>query len=130
MSLFQLGDFTLNSGEKSVFKIDCDALTGHDLIALALMASKVLGPFRRFGKVVSVPKGGDQLAALMEGYVTAGHPATLIVDDVLTTGGSMNRAREKLNDQGVGVFGLVIFARGHCPSWVEPLFQMDGLTPS
>lgn len=124
MGLFQLGDFTLNSGERSVFKIDCDALTGHDLIALALMGSKALGPFRRFGKVVPVPKGGDQLAALMEGYTTAGHPATLIVDDVLTTGGSMNRARGKLNDEGVGVFGLVIFARGPCPSWIAALFKM------
>ena len=29
-NLFQQGDFTLHSGERSGFKIECDALTSHD----------------------------------------------------------------------------------------------------
>ena len=48
----------------------------------------------------------------------------LIVDDVFTTGASM----EALHTPGD--IGAVVFARGLCPSWITPLFQMwscDGL---
>lgn len=65
-----------------------------------------------------MPRGGLRLAEALKLYVTEG--ALLIVDDVLTTGASMEEFRN-----GREALGAVIFARGHCPSWVVPLFQMD-----
>jgi len=35
MNLFQFGDFSLHSGSKSKWKIECDALTDEDVEALA-----------------------------------------------------------------------------------------------
>jgi orotate phosphoribosyltransferase len=110
--LFRLGAFTLNSGRKSQFKIDCDFLTDDDWDALAwLIANRV--PY--FGSVEGVPRGGVKLASALLPYVTSG-PA-LIVDDVLTSGGSMERRRA-----GRDCLGAVVFARGPVPPWVQALF--------
>jgi hypothetical protein len=48
----------------------------------------------------------------------------LIVDDVLTTGASMEAARAKLWPGSLPL-GVVIFARGPCPDWVWPIFRLD-----
>ncbi|KKL20362.1 hypothetical protein LCGC14_2456230, partial [marine sediment metagenome] len=45
----------------------------------------------------------------------------LIVDDVLTTGASMEKQRAGRTN----TIGAVIFARGDCPAWVKPLFAME-----
>ncbi len=129
MSLFMLGDFVLSSGTRSNFKIDCDALTDEDIEALAAMIRQMVGPF---GSVEGVPKGGLRLAAAMEPYVfvtpTFVPSPHLIVDDVLTAGGSMNRLRDvrggSCTATGATIKGAVIFARGDCPVWVDALFQM------
>lgn len=55
MSLFKLGDFELHSGQRSNWKIDCDALTPADWRALAKMIVDRLAPF---GAVEGVPRGG------------------------------------------------------------------------
>jgi orotate phosphoribosyltransferase len=113
--LFRLGAFTLNSGRKSQFKIDCDFLTDDDWDALAwLVANRV--PY--FGSVEGVPRGGVKLASALLPYVTSGQ--TLITDDVITTGASMERRRA-----GRNCLGVVIFARGPVPAWVTPLFSLD-----
>jgi len=119
--LFQTGDFTLHSGAKSGWKIECDALTDGDIEALALMLSERLGPFK---EVVGVPRGGLRIADAVRKYVTTytGNPV-LIVDDVLTSGGSMNELRRSYSTQPV--IGAVLFARGETPVWVTALFQMD-----
>lgn len=123
MGLFQLGDFTLNSGAKSKWKLECDALTPEDYKALALMIKQALIQFR---SVEGIPRGGLLLAKELEQYTTQCGPH-LIVDDVLTTGGSMERARTKYRDfhlTDADVVGAVIFARGQCPVWILPLFTM------
>lgn len=102
MSLFQLGDFTLSSGEHSSFKIDCDALSKEDIECIAWLLSQRLP---RFGSVEGVPTGGDRLAAAMQKYVTKG--PVLIVDDVWTTGASILKQRGARAD----AIGGVIFAR-------------------
>ena len=118
MNLFQFGDFTLNSGAKSSWKIECDALTDEDIAGLAEMISLAVGGF---SDVIGVPRGGLKLAKALQKYKKSYYP-TLIVDDVLTTGGSMERMKKSL---GNFVFiGAVIFARGKCPAWITPLFQM------
>lgn len=118
MTLFRLGRFTLHSGSESKFKIECDALTEGDLEALAWLIAKKMPPFLR---VEGVPRGGLGLASKLERYADAKAKLTLIVDDVCTTGASMEKQRKGRSD----VIGAVIFTRGECPTWVLPLFRMD-----
>lgn len=127
--LFVTGDFTLASGAKSSWKIECDALTVLDWDGLAQMALTVLRPF---GNVVGVPRGGIPFANALRPFATSGH--LLIVDDVWTTGGSMRRHRETImrycHDVGSPTtsveeaIGLVAFARNRPEPWVTALFQM------
>ncbi len=117
MNLFKLGDFILHSGQKGHFKIDCDALTELDVKTLAYIISKEF----RFSKVVGIPTGGTRLAEACEVW-TKEYGPLLIVDDVLTTGASMEEEKEK--HPYLHVIGVVLFARGPCPSWVHPLFDM------
>lgn len=141
-NLFQRGEFVLNSGARSGWKLECDALTDDDWEALAYMIWQVVGQFKT---VEGVPRGGLKLADRLDQYrcrdprypdqVVSGWDRLphLIVDDVLTTGGSMMRLWQKHRDAlppgtmiepGNWVIGAVVFARGLPPPWVTPLFQM------
>lgn len=113
MNLFQTGNFTFHSGLKNSFKIECDALTYDDWQSLAQIAAKILPPF---GSVEGVPEGGLNLAKMLEEYVSQG--PLLIVDDVLTTGGSMEVQRNNRK-----AIGLVVFARTTPPDWIIPMFH-------
>lgn len=115
MNLFQSGNFVLHSGAHSGFKIDCDALTSEDWRALASIISKKF----RFGRVWGIPRGGTKLANALLPYVTEGK--TLIVDDVLTTGNSMEEARRVLGEDSIGV---VVFARQAPPTWITSIFKL------
>jgi orotate phosphoribosyltransferase len=116
MNLFRLGDFTLAGGRKSRFKLECDALTDGDWECLAWLISQRVA----FHRVEGVPRGGLKLAAALEKYKGYGN-SLLIVDDVLTTGGSMERQRSGRDAQG-----FVVFQRGpERPPWIRALFQMD-----
>lgn len=122
MSLFRLGEFTLNSGQKSRFKIDCDALTAGDWETLAAMAAEVLPPF---GSVLGVPYGGVPFATALERYAVPDASKTLLLaEDVVTTGGAIERYRagfDRVADWTIA--GVCVFARGQCPTWVTPLFS-------
>ncbi len=124
INLFQSGDFALHSGNKSSFKIECDSLTFDDWVTLAKMASEILPPFR---EVIGIPNGGIVFANCLKKYVTKGK--VLIVDDVLTTGNSMLELRHILTkDRSLtsdDFIGVVAFARGKCPDWIMPLFQLN-----
>lgn len=117
MNLFQSGEFALHSGDKSTWKIDCDALTPEDMETLADIAVQMLPPFSR---ALGVPTGGEAFAAALNARSSEDGP-TLIVDDVLTTGKSMEDYRMIFSEPTIGI---VIFARGAAPSWVMPLFWM------
>lgn len=157
MNLFRTGDFTLHGGQKSLWKIDCDALACNDWRTIALMISEILPPF---GTVEGIPRGGISPSMHLRDYARCqcghnyaqhqGHthpvdfpPPThcsagcgcgefrpmnlhLIVDDVLTTGGSMEIARHNylVANPGSDVLGAVVFARGPCPDWITPLFRV------
>lgn len=122
-NLFQLGDFTLASGVKSRIKIECDALTLDDWTALAAMAVEVLPPF---STVKGVPTGGLIFAALLKKYVTPGAGRLLLAEDVVTTGGSIERFSDTFDvaEWSGGIIGVCAFARGPCPAWVTPLFTL------
>jgi len=55
MNLFQLGKITLNSGKKSFFKIECDALTEEDWDCLAEIAMEEVIPGFKIKEIISVP---------------------------------------------------------------------------
>ncbi len=125
-NLFQLGNFTLSSGKTSRWKIECDALTDDDITTLAEMIRQMVGPF---SSVEGVPTGGLRLAKALEPFIGLDGPH-LIVDDVLTTGGSMVKTLHSYLDKNPKFHwseypkGAVIFARGQCPHWVKSLFQL------
>ena len=117
MSLFNSGDFTLHSGRSSNFLIDCDALTDEDLNALA---NKVSGRIK-FSRVIGIPNGGTRFSMALIPFIddTKKYPV-LIVDDVLTTGNSMEEMKKKIGGDPIG---LVIFARSKPNWWIRSLFE-------
>ena len=116
--LFKSGNFTLSSGVMSKFKIDCDALSDEDIETLAKMVSDVYS----FGVVLGIPTGGLRLAYALKQYAISSSDTILIVDDVLTTGNSMERAFKQFQPEYV--MGVVIFARSKCPDWITPVFTL------
>lgn len=132
-SLFVKQDLTLHSGKKSDFKIECDALTDNDWECLAYLISKQVS----FDFVIGVPNGGNKLAKALEKYSTnTWTQSVLIVDDVLTTGNSMEEIRKELKKKEPQIRdndgelmettfkGFVVFARGECPKWVKAVFKI------
>jgi len=124
MNLFESGQFILHSGDKSNWKINCDVLTSEDITTLASMVYESVGLFR---KAIGIPTGGLELANILQGYCFPNpeYPI-LIVDDVLTTGASMEKMKRIQNKKNHEVIGVVLFARGKCPDWVFPLFKYCG----
>jgi orotate phosphoribosyltransferase len=119
INIFQHGHFTLHSGSRSAFKIECDALTDDDWKSLAFIISKRI----KFREVHGIPKGGLHLEYHLSQYSTHNElDPYLIVDDVLTTGNSMIQKRNELNSDNV--IGLVVFSRDNCPSWITPIFKI------
>lgn len=122
LSLFQRGNFVLASGARSAWKIECDALTREDWAALAVMAAELLPPFR---EVRGVPRGGLPFAEALAEYVAPDSDHLLIAEDVVTTGGSIERF---LKSTEVGSFarvlGVCAFARGAAPDWITPVFTL------
>jgi len=117
MSLFVNQSFVSHAGLKLPFKIECDPLTDDDITTLA----SIIGKNLKFRDVFGIPKGGVKLATALKKYSASTGPI-LIVDDVFTTGTSMEEARSKIGDDSIGV---VVFSRGECPSWVSVVFQLS-----
>jgi orotate phosphoribosyltransferase len=114
--MFNHGDFIANSGKKLSFKIECDDLTDSDIECMAFIVGKKF----TFREVIGVPTGGLRLAKALEPYVSE-KGNILVVDDVLTTGASMEKYR---TPDSVGV---VIFSRGICPEWIYPIFKLSSI---
>lgn len=119
--LFQIGDFTLASGQRSSWKIDCDALTSGDWEALAAILAEWLPAFEQ---VEGVPTGGIELAEALMPYRSTSNQA-LVVDDVWTTGGSMQRYIDSYR-WAIPPLRAVVFARNPVPAGVVAVFQMNG----
>ena len=122
MNLFNSGFFKLHSGDMSLFKIDCDHLTAEDYDALAVVVASKYS----FSEVEGIPTGGLAFAEALKKHITKDSPYLLLVDDVLTTGGSMKRRRKELEKSShFLVQGVVVFARGKCPWWITPILNLN-----
>ena len=121
MNLFEDKKFISHSGKPLSFKIECDALTDEDLATLAKLVAMNI----TFDLAYGVPNGGCRFAATLNEYRSHNrNDKLLIVDDVLTTGTSMEDTKLMFGD-GDDILGIVIFARGPCPNWVIPIFQVN-----
>lgn len=118
MSLFEWGKFRLHSGGESLFLIECAFLAHEDWVTLASLVAEQLD----FKDAIGIPSGGLKFAEALKFY-RKNDPElpTLIVDDVLTTGTSMEGMKKRAGGYCVGV---VLFARGKCPWWIIPIFEM------
>jgi len=126
MTLFRLGRFTSHSGLVLDWKIECDDLTPEDLECLASIGYELIGDF---GHVVYIPDGGARFAQAMQQWCSPESPRVLLVDDVLTTGRSMERFRDRMilhpsHRPKQDVLGLVIFARTIPPPWIRAIFTL------
>lgn len=122
-NLLQSGEFISHSGKKLNYKIDCDFLTDDDIYTVAsIIASKT-----KFDRVIGIPSGGIRLQNTLVPYLGWAQ-RILIVDDVLTTGASMEEKKEELIEDHNGyisdIVGWVIFARGELPDWINAVFTV------
>jgi len=125
--MFEWRTFVSHSGKALDWKIECDALTAADWDCLArLVASRLV-----FGQVVGIPRGGLPFAKALAPFVTPGSETVLIVDDVMTTGQSMENERAKYLDRPVQ--GVVLFNRIQwrnqawldLRTWILPVFNIE-----
>jgi hypothetical protein len=130
MNLLNYGKFTSHSGKRLHYKIDCDALSDEDLKTIA----KIIGSRLQFKEVLGIPSGGMRLAKELKKYKVDDADMVIIVDDVLTTGESMEFARKhslkfsaKYCSNAENIIGVVIFNRMQepLPKWIYPVFNVS-----
>lgn len=119
MSLFLNQSFISHSGINLPFKIECDDLTPEDLKTLAEIVSHKF----KFKQAIGIPRGGNRFAHALNNFAHSQNSLTLIVDDVYTTGKSMNEMAK--NYENSWHIGIVIFARNLTPNWIYPIFSLN-----
>jgi hypothetical protein len=118
--LFKWGQFIGAGGSELDYKIECDALEDSDWNCIAAASIARVGAF---SDIAYVPTGGRALAKAFGPYRVTGVRRWLVVDDVWTTGTSMNRLVDemKLADW----IGFVAFARGSLPTNVKCFAKIE-----
>ena len=124
MSLFQKVDFKSHSGLNLSWKIECDEISKKEWKCLAEMIMDY--EKRPFQAALGIPRGGIILGTYLNEYSTQNiEDPYLIVDDVLTTGGSMDDfVNSYFRNRKPNYFGWVVFARNKPQHWINALFQM------
>ncbi len=123
--LFIEEDFIGHSGGQLHWKIEMDALEDAEWKCIARMIKEYQQvPFQA---AIGIPRGGLKLSGFLNDYSTQNSKDPyLIVDDVLTTGGSMEEfKKEHFKDKKT--IGWVVFARNKPADWIKALFQMPRL---
>ena len=121
--LFQSIDFKSHSGLDLTWKIEMDAISDAEWQTIAKMILELTPPFK---EAIGIPRGGVKLGKLLNLHGTGKREDPIcIVDDVLTTGESMNDFKTKRQWRNPSNYiGCVVFARNQPPKWVKALFQM------
>ena len=124
MNIFQEVDFKSHSGLDLSWKIECDGVSKKEWKCLTEMIMDY--EKKPFQSAIGIPRGGVVLGSYLNQYSTENpDDPILIVDDVLTTGGSMEEfKRERMFRNPTKYIGWVVFARGFPPQWCRALFQM------
>lgn len=117
MSLIKYEPFVSHSGINLDWKIECDALSDSSIESIA----KIISRRFLFSDVYGIPRGGTRLANALAPYCANKNDQFLIVDDVYTTGRSMEEAKNSIKSDNV--LGIVIFSRGALPQWIYSLFM-------
>ena len=127
IQLFQKIDFKSHAGLDLHWKIEMDALSHSEWECITQMIIE-LSPL--FKEAIGIPRGGNILGKLLNKHGTGKREDPIcIVDDVLTTGGSMNEFKRKRQWRNPSEYiGWVVFARSEPPDWVTALFQMPSTT--
>jgi hypoxanthine phosphoribosyltransferase len=125
IDIFQKIEFTSHAGLDLKWKIEMDALSHREWECITQMIMEISPPFR---EAIGIPRGGNVLGKLLNRHGTGKEEDPIcIVDDVLTTGMSMNTYREEMDIerwQKSCALGWVVFARVRPPKWIKALFQM------
>ena len=125
--LFIKKTFVSHAGNTLDCKIECDSLTNDDIKTLAYLISKQY----TFKMVYGIPRGGVRLALALSMYVNPDSRYILIVDDVLSTGKSMEEAKVKMKSHVTfdsDIRGVVIFSRqNYSNRWVTPVWLSGGI---
>ena len=125
IDLFQKVDFKSHAGLDLTWKIEMDSLTPKEWDCISTMILELSPPFK---EAIGIPRGGNVLGKLLNRHGTGKEEDPIcIVDDVLTTGMSMNTYREEMDIerwQKSCALGWVVFARVRPPKWIKALFQM------
>ena len=120
--LFVEEDFKSHAGLDLHWKIEMDALDEAEWKCTARMIMEY--QTEPFQAAIGIPRGGLKLSVYLNDYSTQNNnDPYLIVDDVLTTGGSMEEFKKEYFDKNK-VFGWVVVSRQRPPDWVRTLFQM------
>ena len=120
--LFVEEDFKSHAGLDLHWKLEMDALDEAEWKCNARMIMEY--QTEPFQAAIGIPRGGLKLSVYLNDYSTQNNnDPYLIVDDVLTTGGSMEEFKKDYFDKKK-VFGWVVFSRQKPPDWVRTLFQM------
>ena len=122
--LFVRKEFTSHSGKVLRYKIECDALSDGSWDCFAAEINLAMQKMGGIKEVHGIPRGGMKLASLLQQYVSGTGTKVLVVDDVLTTGRSIEAKREELVKDGVAeyrdIIGFTVFNRAmYTTHWIH-----------
>jgi hypothetical protein len=125
------GEFRSHSGITLRFKIECDALSDATWECFAKEIARATKSMGGIKEVHGIPSGGTKLANALGGYATEGGRIVAVVDDVLTTGRSMEEKKKKLIEDGVepgDIYGFVLVRRSQdWTNWIYPFFYVSSM---
>lgn len=133
MPLFKLESFKSASGNILPFKIECDALTDVDLKCIGYLIEQHIKYSNNMGNtykdIIGIPTGGARLLKYVDidNLVTKSSEYILLIDDVLTTGSTINKFI--LNNNITSNYEiLVLFDRSGSDDfnyYVESIFKVN-----